>query len=146
MKPPRFDTHNEDFAKTIVGKKARTGIDGFLGVTVTELGQGTITAEFAVQPEHVTHIGAMHGGCLAALVDHTLGIIMYPVMPPSYWAATTEFKVNYLAPVKAGTCVATGRIVSMTKRMAVVLIEVENDGRAVCVAQGTCTIVAPKTP
>jgi acyl-coenzyme A thioesterase PaaI-like protein len=32
----------------------------------------------------------------------------------------------------------------MTKRMAVVRIDIENEGRLVAAAQGTCTIVAPK--
>ena len=78
------------------------------------------------------------------LFDHCLGVVMYPVMPPGYWAATTEFKINLLAPVSGGTCVATAEIVSMTRRLAVVRIEIENDGRPAAIAQGTCTIVAPK--
>jgi len=77
------------------------------------------------------------------MCDHVLGMVMYPVMPDGYWAATTEFKINLLAPVKGGTCTATSEIISMTKRMAVVRIEIENEGRLVAAAQGTCTIVAP---
>ncbi|MEM7016317.1 MAG: PaaI family thioesterase, partial [Pseudomonadota bacterium] len=59
--------------------------------------------------------------------------------------ATTEFKINLLAPVSKGTCVATAEIISMTRRLSVVRIEVENEGRLAAVAQGTCTIVAPKS-
>ena len=65
-------------------------------------------------------------------------------MPDGYWAATTEFKINLLAPVTKGVCTATAEIVAMTRRMAVVRIEIENEGRSVALAQGTCTIVAPK--
>ena len=97
-----------------------------------------------VTDELITMIGNMHGGCLSALCDHVLGVIMYPVMPAGSWAATTEFKINLLAPVTGGTCVATGEIVSMSRRLAVVRIEVENEGRLVALAQGTCTIVAPR--
>ncbi|GIT45765.1 MAG: hypothetical protein Ct9H300mP12_03500 [Acidimicrobiales bacterium] len=68
----------------------------------------------------------MHGGCLAALCDHCLGVVLYPVMPPGSWAATTEFKVNFLKPVSGGTCRATATIEAMTKRSAVVSIRVEN--------------------
>jgi acyl-coenzyme A thioesterase PaaI-like protein len=32
----------------------------------------------------------------------------------------------------------------MSRRMAVVRIEVENEGRMVAAAQGTCTIVEPR--
>ena len=60
------------------------------------------------------------------------------------WAATTEFKVNYLKPVSEGTCRATANVEAMTKRSAVVSIRVENvtdDGtRLVALAQGTCTV------
>jgi uncharacterized protein (TIGR00369 family) len=101
-------------------------------------------AAFDVTDELITMIGNMHGGCLAALCDHCLGVVMYPIMPERYWAATTEFKVNYLSPVSGGTCRATAEVVSMTRRLAVVRVEVENEGRLVCLAQGTCTIVAPK--
>ena len=63
----------------------------------------------------------------------------------SAWAATTEFKVNYLAPVTTGVLAATARIVSMTRRTAVVRIDVENEGRLVCAAQGTVLIMQPKS-
>ena len=141
---PTFDVFNDDFAQRIVGRTAKSGIDGFLGVTVTGIEAGSIDAEFDVSDDKITMMGSMHGGCLAAFCDHLLGVIMYPVMPAGYWAATTEFKLNYLAPVSGGVCRAHGDIVAMSRRLGVVRIDVENDGRLVCVAQGTCTIVAPK--
>jgi uncharacterized protein (TIGR00369 family) len=101
---------------------------------------GRLVVEFAVGDQHLTFIGNMHGGNLAALCDHCLGVVLYPVMPPGSWAATTEFKVNYLRPVSGGTCRATAVIESMTKRSAVVTIRVENEGRLAAIAQGTCTV------
>ena len=73
-----------------------------------------------------------------------LGTVCYPVIPRGAWAATTEFKVNYLAPVTTGVLAATARIVSMTRRTAVVRIDVENEGRLVCAAQGTVLVMQPK--
>jgi uncharacterized protein (TIGR00369 family) len=66
------------------------------------------------------------------------------VIPPGAWAATTEFKLNYLAPVTSGMLSASAHIVSLTKRTAVVRIEVDNDGRHVCLAQGTVLVMPPK--
>jgi uncharacterized protein (TIGR00369 family) len=140
-----FERFDEDYAGKIVGRTSRRGIDGYLGITVTELTPGRLVAQFDARPELITPLGSMHGGCLSALVDHCLGVIMYPVMPPGYWAATTEFKLNLLAPVTGGLCVATAEIRAMSRRLAVVGITVENDDRLVALAQGTCTIVAPKT-
>ncbi len=142
---PTFETFNEEWANRILGTKSTRGIDGFLGIVVTEVEPGRVVAEMEVTPDLITVMGTMHGGCLSAMCDHVLGVVMYPVMPPGYWAATTEFKINLLAPVTKGVCTATSEIIAMTKRMAVVRIEIENEGRLVAAAQGTCTIVAPKT-
>lgn len=141
---PTFDTFNQEWAEKIIGRVSKRGIDSYLGLRVTEAEAGRLVAEMPVTDELITGMGNMHGGCLSAMCDHVLGVVMYPVMPPGYWAATTEFKINLLAPVTGGTCVATSEIISMSKRLAVVRIEIENEERLVAVAQGTCTIVAPK--
>lgn len=143
---PTFDTFNQEWADRVVGRVSKKGIDAYLGLKVTEVTAGGLVCEMEVTDELITMMGNMHGGCLSALCDHVLGVVMYPVMPSGYWAATTEFKINLLAPVSSGTCVATAEIVSMSKRLAVVRIEVENEGRLVALAQGTCTIVAPRKP
>jgi uncharacterized protein (TIGR00369 family) len=98
-----------------------------------------------VRDESLNPFGNLHGGVLASLCDHVLGTVCYPVIPPGAWAATTEFKLNYLAPVTAGSLSAVAQIVSLTKRTAVVRIEVDNDGRQVCLAQGTVLVMPPKT-
>ena len=141
---PQFDTYDQAWANRVTGARSNRGIDGYLGLVVTEMRPGTLVAEMEVTKELITVMGTMHGGCLSAMCDHVLGVVMYPVMPPGYWAATTEFKINLLAPVTTGVCRATSEIIAMTKRMAVVRIEIENEGRLVAAAQGTCTIVAPK--
>ncbi len=120
------------------------GLPEYLGVRHVEVGAGFMRAALEVRDELKTPYGNLHGGVLAALCDHVLGTVCYPVIPRGSWAATTEFKLNYLAPVTAGALEATARIESLTKRTAVVRIEVENDGRQVCIAQGTVLIMAPK--
>ena len=145
MSRPTFETFDEQWAERVVGARSSRGIDGYLGIVVTEMSAGRMVAEMEVTDELITRMGTMHGGCLSALCDHVLGVVMYPVMPPKYWAATTEFKINLLAPVTTGTCRATAEIIAMTRRLAVVRIEVENEGRLVAAAQGTSTIVAPKS-
>ena len=140
-----FERFDEEWAGKLVGRTSTRGIDGFLGVTVMEFTAGRLVAGFEARAELITPLGNMHGGCLSALIDHCLGVIMYPVMAPGSWAATTEFKVNLLAPVSEGMCVATAEIRSMSRRLAVVGISVENADRLVALAQGTCTIVAPRT-
>jgi 1,4-dihydroxy-2-naphthoyl-CoA hydrolase len=120
------------------------GLPGFLGCSFSEFSPGRLRAELKVRPELLTPFGNMHGGVMAALCDHVLGCVCYPHMKPGQWAATTEFKINYLAPVSQGTVVAEAEIVSMTRTTAVVRIEILNEDRVACIAQGTVLIRDPK--
>jgi 1,4-dihydroxy-2-naphthoyl-CoA hydrolase len=140
-----FESYDQRVADGLVAAHEKdAGLPGYLGIRLTDTGPGTMRAEVAVRDELLTPFGNLHGGVLAALCDHVLGTVCYPVMERGAWAATTEFKLNYLAPVSGGTLAADARIVSMTKRTAVVRIEVANDSRPVCMAQGTVLIMPPK--
>jgi uncharacterized protein (TIGR00369 family) len=101
-------------------------------------------AELDVRPELLNPFGTLHGGVVSALVDHVLGAVLYPVIKRGHWAATTEFKLNLLTAVRAGTVRARSTIVSLTRRTAVVQVEVDNDGRPCALAQGTVLIVEPR--
>ena len=140
---PQFDP---EAAERLVGDAPpMAGLPEYLGIRHTEVGPGILRSAIDVRDELKTPFGNLHGGVLAALCDHVLGTVCYPVIPSGSWAATTEFKLNYLAPVTEGTLEATARIVSLTKRTAVVQIEVVNEGRVVCIAQGTVLVVAPRS-
>jgi len=128
----------------IEASKKLSGLPGYLGVRIVAVELGAMRAELEVRDDLMTPFGNMHGGVMAAVCDHVLGCVCYPHMQRGQWAATTEFKLNYLAPVSRGTLVAEARIVSMTRATAVVQIEVSNEGRTVCVAQGTVLIRDPK--
>ena len=82
----------------------------------------------------------------AAIADHVTGVVVYPLMESGQWAATTEVKVNYLAPIKAETIDAEATVVAMTKRSAVVRCELyrQHDRRVLAAAQATLTIVDPR--
>jgi 1,4-dihydroxy-2-naphthoyl-CoA hydrolase len=121
-----------------------TGLPEFLGVHLTHFEPGRLTAEMTVHDGLLTPFGNMHGGVISAVCDHILGCVCYPHMQKGSWAATTEFKINLLAPVTAGTLEAVAEIVSMTKSTAVVRIDVRNEGRSCAVAQGTVTLRPPR--
>ncbi len=141
----RFPSFEEKTAQGMirVNNEATSGVPTYLGVRVLEFGPGRLLAEVAVRDELLTPFGTLHGGAMAALVDHVLGCVLYPLMTRGQWAATTEFKLNYLAPVKTGTLRAESTVVSLGRRSAVVRVDVENEGRAVCTALGTLMISDP---
>jgi uncharacterized protein (TIGR00369 family) len=103
-----------------------------------------MTAELDIRPELLNPFGTVHGGVLAALTDHVLGAVLYPVIPKGAWAATTQLNLNFTAPIKDGTLTARSEIISLTKRTAVVRIDVHNGGRLAGAAQGTVTITQPR--
>ncbi|MEX0874848.1 MAG: PaaI family thioesterase [Actinomycetota bacterium] len=139
-----FEHYNQKVADAFVKMASHTALPDFLGVSFTDAGPGRLVAEMEVRPEMLTPFGNLHGGVVAVLVDHVLGSVMYPVMPPGWWAATTEYKVNNLAPVREGGLRAEATIVAMTRRTSVVRVDVTNGERLVCVAQGTCLLQAPR--
>jgi hypothetical protein len=80
----------------------------------------------------------------AAILDHVTGAVIYPLMPAGSWGATTELKLNYIAPVQAGEVQAEATVLAMTKRSAVVRGELHYGGRLCSAAQGTITVVRPR--
>ena len=121
-----------------------TGLMKYLGFRITDVGPGTLRCEMDVREELLTPFKTLHGGAVSALCDHVLGCVCYPLMTRGQWAATTEFKINLLAPVTKGVLIADATVLSMTKSLAVVRIDVSNEGRLAAVAQGTVTIRDPK--
>jgi uncharacterized protein (TIGR00369 family) len=143
---PMFENYDENLAAGLQrAHENEGGLPGFLGIRLAEYWAGGMRFEVTVRDELLTPFKNLHGGVLSATVDHALGTVCYPVMPKGAWAATTEFKLNLLAPVTAGTLSTVAQIISLTKRTAVVRIEVSNDDRLVCAAQGTVLIMLPKS-
>lgn len=136
---PHFDRGMAD--AMMKSSEADKGLPGFLGIKLDRFEPGRLLARMEVRKDLLNPFGSMHGGVMAGLVDHCLGCVLYPLMPRGHWAATTEFKLNYLAAVRGGELEAEATVLSMTKRTAVVRVEVKNEGRLVCAAQGTVLLV-----
>ena len=141
----RFEYFDQRIADSLIkANDVLTGLPKFLDARIVTVTPGQLTATLAVRQELLTPFGSLHGGVMAGLVDHVLGCVLYPLMQRGQWAATTEFKINYLAAVTTGVLDARAQIISLTKRTAVVRIDVENDGTLACAAQGTVSIVLPR--
>ena len=147
MKPRKsqFRNYDPESAKRFLELASETGgLQAYLGFRVADTGPGTMHGQMEVREELLTPFGNIHGGVLSAFCDHMLGCVCYPVMKPGQWAATTEFKINLTAPVSKGVVDAKAEIVIMTRTMAVVRIDLCNEGRLAALAQGTVTIRDPK--
>jgi uncharacterized protein (TIGR00369 family) len=144
MTAPTYESFDQSIADALVrAHDAPGGLPGYLGIRFDALTAGRLVATMTVRDELVTPMGAVHGGVMAGFVDHTLGCVLYPLMKRGQWAATTEFKLNYLRAVKHGTLTAEATVLALGRRSAVVRVDVSNDGTLACVAQGTLLISDP---
>jgi uncharacterized protein (TIGR00369 family) len=144
MASNEYETFDQAIADGLIkAHDAPGGLPGYLGIRFQALTAGRLIATMDVRPELITPMGAVHGGVMAGFVDHSLGCVLYPLMKRGQWAATTEFKLNYLRAVKSGTLTAESTVLAMGRRSAVVRVEVSNDGKLACVAQGTLLISDP---
>ena len=122
---------------------ATAGLPGFLGIRTVAVAPARMVCEVDVRPDLLNPFGTLHGGVVSALVDHVLGAVLYPHIERGRWAATTAFTLNLLAAAREGTVRAEATIVSQTRRLAVVQVEVMNGDRLVALAQGTVSLPDP---
>jgi hypothetical protein len=93
---PAFDTFDSEIAVAMIRATAQSGgLPGFLNATLERYEPGKLIASMTISDEHLTPMGAIHGGEMAGFVDHVLGRVLYPLLKKGQWAATTEFKLNY---------------------------------------------------
>lgn len=143
------ERYDEEIAQAMLDNGTATagGLPGHLGITHVRFEPGRLYCTATIDPSLLTPFGNAHGGVTAAIVDHVTGVVVYPLMERGQWAATTEIKVNYLAPLKAETIDAEASVVAMTKRSAVVRCELyrqDERRRILAAAQATLTIVDPR--
>jgi 1,4-dihydroxy-2-naphthoyl-CoA hydrolase len=145
-----FDHYDRDVAETMLrghsygDGSVGGGLPSYLKIETTSVEPGRLTCELPVTEELLNPFGAAHGGVVSALIDHALGAVCLPVIAKGSWPATQEFKLNFIAPARPGPMVAEANIVSMSKRTVIVRIDVSNNGRLVCAAQGTVAVMPPR--
>ena len=147
MPYPTFeDRYDPEVAAAFLaaGNRAEGGLTDYLGNELIRIEPGRLFARATIRDELLTPFGNAHGGVIAGIVDHITGVVVYPLMKPGQWAATTEVKLNYIGPVQAGVVETESTVLAMTNRSAVVRGELFFGGRLVAAAQGTLTVVDPK--
>jgi 1,4-dihydroxy-2-naphthoyl-CoA hydrolase len=140
----RYDASIAERFLAMAGTSGAGGLPEYLGIELVRFEPGRLWCRATIRDELLTPFGNVHGGVIAGIVDHITGVVVYPLMKPGQWAATTEVKLNYIGPVQAGVVETESTVLAMTNRSAVVRGELYFGGRLVCAAQGTLTIVDPK--
>jgi uncharacterized protein (TIGR00369 family) len=105
-------------------------------------GEG-VGLEIAVQTDarHRNHNGGVHGGVLAALMDHTLGNVGRAAVGGQA-VATVQMEVQFLSPGRLGDfLIGRATVMRQTRTLVFVRCEVESDGRAVAAGSGVLKIL-----
>ncbi len=112
----------------------------FMGMNLEEVEPGDIKYTMEITQDLLATPTFAHGGSLSGLMDGILGVAaLSAVADEGKMVATIEFKINYLAPAKAGTTVTgIGKVVHKGSRLLVAEGRItDSEGELIAMASGT---------
>jgi acyl-CoA thioesterase len=83
------------------------------------MADGRSVFELAIRPDHMNPHGVVHGGVVYTLVDFAMGGALTSLLDLGERCATLEVKINYVAAAVSGDLRAEARVVSRSRRVAV---------------------------
>ena len=107
-----------------------------LGARLVHVAPGEVDLAFDARPDLTQQNGFLHAGVLAAVADSANGYAAFTLAPAGTDVLAVEFKINLLAPARASTFVARGRVLRAGRTLTVCRADVfEGEG-------GAATLVA----
>jgi len=116
---------------------------GPFAFVLREVGTGTTTWEYTVDPAHFNPNGVLHGGVLMALLDTAMGhAVSEIVVAQGRFNAAAQLNINFLEPIRSGVVRARATVIKVGKRTAVAEGKATNeDGVVVGMATSTHAIL-----
>jgi acyl-CoA thioesterase len=113
----------------------------YLGLETKRI-DGGAEVRLEITERALNSLGVAHGGVICSLVDHAIGAAVAFALGRGRQAVTAELKINFLAPVTAGTVTARGRLLREGRRLIVGEAEVvDQTGRMIAKGLGTWMII-----
>ena len=115
-----------------------------LGARLAHVAPGEVDLAFALRPELTQQNGFLHAGAVAAVADSACGYAAFTLAPAGTDVLAVEFKINLLAPARAPSFVARGRVVRAGRTLTVCRADVVglgDDGTETLVATMQSTII-----
>ncbi|CAG7657887.1 PaaI family thioesterase [Paenibacillus allorhizosphaerae] len=109
----------------------------WIGCEWTEEKDGRVTVSLTVEPRHLNHIGIVHGGVYATLIDSAMGLAVMRSRP-DHSVVTTNLNMHYVAPATIGKLTVTAEIVHASRKLVTAQAKAFGEGGALC-AFGTGT-------
>lgn len=136
-----------DTSVDILNERGREYLPGYLGVEMTALAEGTLSARMAVKRLHVAPNEFLHAASVVALADTACGYATLAHLPDGAASFTTiELKSNFLGTVREGAvaCVATAQHLGRTTQVWDAVVTDEATGRKIALFRCTQMILWPK--
>jgi uncharacterized protein (TIGR00369 family) len=139
---------NDDptFWDMVEGRSAGPPATAFLGARYRSIDveAGTITIEFNPRVEFLNPARKIQGGFIAAMLDDTMGPIVYATLDRGEFNTTLEFKVSFMRSADLGPLVASARIIHRGR--SIVFVEAElRDSAGALIASATSTMKIVRT-
>jgi uncharacterized protein (TIGR00369 family) len=77
--------------------------------------EGWIRIGFVARPEFTNPAGFIQGGFLAAMLDDTMGPVVFTHTEGALYTATIDMNVSYLSPARPGPLIGEGRVLQLGK-------------------------------
>jgi len=146
---PRFEPQDPEFAARVRASFSRQRAMALIGATLAAVEPGFCEIALPWREDLTQQKGYVHGGIIGMIADSACGYAAYTLMPASASLVTVEYKINLIAPARAGLLVARGEVVKPGRTLTITSGEVyvRHDRRSVLVAAMQQTLMMlPDTP
>ncbi|WP_215410185.1 PaaI family thioesterase [Janthinobacterium sp. JC611] len=122
-------------------------LPGHLGIVITAVGDGQLTAELPVLPHLLAPNGYLHAGSVVTLADTASGygcIVNLPAGATNF--TTIELKSNHLGTAREGTLTCTAKVEHKGRNTQVwdAVVKSKETGKTIALFRCTQMILYPK--
>jgi uncharacterized protein (TIGR00369 family) len=117
----------------------------YIGANLSALDASRVVITLSLQPHHLNHMGIMHGGVHATLLDSAMGLAAMASRPKDR-IVTTNLNIHYLAPVDGGGVVTvTSEVLHISRKLITTQGQVFNEKGELCAhGTGTFRVIVPQ--
>ena len=138
---------NPEITLEVLNQRGIGRLPGHLGIVITSVGDGQVTAELPVQPHLLAPNGYLHAGSVVTLADTASGYGCIANLPEGANNFTTiELKSNHLGTARDGTILCTAKVEHKGRNTQVwdAVVTSKETGKTLALFRCTQMILYPK--
>lgn len=138
---------NPEITLEVLNQRGIGRLPGHLGIVITSVGDGQVTAELPVLPHLLAPNGYLHAGSVVTLADTASGYGCIANLPEGANNFTTiELKSNHLGTARDGTIICTAKVEHKGRNTQVwdAVVKSKETGKTLALFRCTQMILYPK--